>query len=172
GIPSSGVHSNGYSLVRKVLEVSGVGYDDKFPGGVVETPEGKTWGEVLLTPTKIYVKPVLEALEKHHVHGMAHITGGGLWNIPRMNKNVGYEITNPLPVLPVFKELQRLGGIEDKEMYQTFNMGMGFAMAAPADEAGGIMALLSEHGEKAQVVGRITEGKGIRHVPLGLEYVE
>jgi len=140
GLASSGIHSNGYSLVRKILEKAGVSYADEFP-------EGGTWGEVLLTPTRIYVKPILELLEIFDIHGMAHITGGGLWNIPRMKKDVGYVIETPLPVPQVFSELQKLGGVEDYEMFQTFNMGMGFILAVPEGSAESIVSFLNERGE-------------------------
>ncbi len=166
GLASSGIHSNGYTLVRRILEIGGVGYTDPFHSG-----EGSAWGDVLLTPTKIYVKPVLAVLNKYRVHGMAHITGGGLLNIPRMNKNVGYEITKPLSVPPVFLELQEMGGVEDREMFQTFNMGMGYVMAVAGEDVEGIIGILQEHGEEAKIVGRVVEGRGIKHVPLGLEYV-
>jgi len=157
GLASSGIHSNGYSLVRRIIEESGIRYTDPFPGAT------QSFGDVLLEPTMIYVKPVLECLKKFDVHGLGHITGGGLLNIPRMKTGVGYSITDPLPVPKVFQVLQDMGGVEDKEMYRTFNMGMGFIMVVPEDQAGGVVRLLDTVDYKSQVVGAVEQGSGVSH---------
>ncbi len=168
GLQSSGLHSNGYTLARKIVEKKG-GFHSPFPADPT-----KSWGEVLLEPTRIYVKPVLAVVERYDVHGLAHITGGGLENIPRMNPSHGYEITDPFTPQPVFIELQRLGGVSDQEMYRVFNMGMGFVLAVSPEEADNVVGTLRDMGENAKVVGRVVDGgeKGgwVRHVPLGLEY--
>ena len=124
GLKSSGIHSNGYSLVRKIVEAS-YSYLDSFPGGLYP---GQNIGEVLLTPTAIYVKEILSLLQKVDVHGLAHITGGGLRNFNRLKDSVQYVIDDPLTPQDIFQFLQKTGNVEDREMYQTFNMGMGFAV--------------------------------------------
>ena len=152
GIASSGVHSNGFSLVRKVMETSGVKYSTPFSG------TGKTLGEVLLEPTRIYVRELLPVIGKFDIHGMAHITGGGLKNISRINPGYGYVIDDPLPVPHVFEVIQNLGAIEEHEMYRTFNMGMGFVLIVSPNEARGIINVL---GDDARIVGRVVEGQGV-----------
>ncbi|MGE5831682.1 MAG: phosphoribosylformylglycinamidine cyclo-ligase, partial [Methanomicrobiales archaeon] len=125
GVPSSGIHSNGLTLARRVVEKSG-GYGERLPGGM-------TVGKGLLTPTRIY-RESLEACKNAEVHGMCHVTGSGLLNFTRLTK-YGFEFTDPLPVPPVFSWLQERGEIEPVEMYRTFNMGMGFAYILPEEEA-------------------------------------
>jgi len=125
GLASSGIHSNGYTLARKVVQHTDLFYTDKFPDGLYS---GKTIGDVLLTPTQIYVKEVVELLKKVKIHGLAHITGGGLRNLPRLNKKVKFVIDDPFEPQHIFKFLQQRGNIDDKEMYQTFNMGMGLSL--------------------------------------------
>ncbi|MCK4613567.1 MAG: phosphoribosylformylglycinamidine cyclo-ligase [Thermoplasmata archaeon] len=152
GLASSGLHSNGYTLARRAVEASGLGYTDPFPN------LDRSIGKVMLEPTTIYVREIIPLLEEYDIHGMAHITGGGLKNIHRINPELGYEITDPLPVPMIFPFIQGLGGIEDYEMYRTFNMGMGFAIIAPEHEAEGITESLKT---MAKIVGRVTEGKGV-----------
>ncbi len=158
GLPSSGLHSNGYSLVRKIIQRAGIDYHSSFEGE-------RSWGLELLEPTIIYVKEVLAALQDFKVNGLANITGGGLRNLPRLKKGLQFVITDPMPVLSVFRKLQELGNIEDWEMHQVFNMGMGFAMVAPKDQAPGLAERLG-----GKVVGEAREGSGAFHEPLNLVY--
>lgn len=157
GIPSTGLHSNGYSLARKVLlEIGGLNLDDVHPDLEM------TVGEAMLTPTKIYVKPVLALLDKYNILGMAHITGGGLTeNIPRVlpagTKVVLDQGTWKVP--PVFKLIHKIGGVSFPEMLRTFNMGIGMVLIVPADQAAGIISSLGEYGEQAMVIGRVETGE-------------
>ena len=153
GMASSGVHSNGYSLVRKLVLTEG--RDLNAP---VEAFGGKSWGETLLTPTKIYVKPALRACEAADVHGIAHITGGGfIENIPRILPDglSAYIDLGTWPVLPVFTELQKLGGLTDRQIYNTFNMGIGMVFAVDAAEADAVIAALAACGESAYRIGEV-----------------
>lgn len=155
GMASSGVHSNGYSLVRKLVLTEG--RDIHTP---VETLGGKSWGETLLTPTKIYVKPALAACKACDVHGIAHITGGGfIENIPRiLPDGLSAQIERGTwPVLPVFTELVKLGGLGDRQAYNTFNMGIGMVFAVKEEEADKLIATLEEQGEKAYRIGRVAK---------------
>lgn len=145
GLPSSGIHSNGYSLVRKVIKKAGVKCKDKLP-----YDKNKTVGAELLTPTRIYAE-VVSIFKKYPVKGMAHITGGGLMNLRRITR-YGFEFSDPLPVPPVFSWLQKLGGIDDKEMYTTFNMGMGYVIIVDKENAGPIVKMTD-----GKVAGRIVE---------------
>lgn len=168
GLRSSGIHSNGYTLVRKIIEKSNLSYRDKFPDSFYP---GKAIGEVLLTPTRIYVKEILELLKKVKVHGLAHITGGGLRNFPRLNKNVKFVIDDPFEPQPVFKFLQKYGNIDDREMYQIFNMGMGFAVVVSeknTDETIGTLKKFSSADVK--VVGKVVKGKGIELPKLKIKF--
>jgi phosphoribosylformylglycinamidine cyclo-ligase len=156
GLVSSGVHSNGFSLVRKVFGLNEKNvnlYVDEF---------GKTLGEELLTPTKIYVRPVLSLLKTCRVRAISHITGGGFYeNVPRMMKK-GYTARiekAALPVLPVFTVLQSRGGIPERDMYNTFNMGIGMCLAVPKLEADAAVSALSACGEKALVIGEVAKGE-------------
>lgn len=157
GIGSSGIHSNGYSLVRKVFNVNS---DTLFR---FNEALGASVGDVLLTPTRIYVKPVLEVVEKYDVHGIAHVTGGGfIENIPRMIPN-GLRAAirkGSWPVLPIFTLLQELGEVTESDMYNTFNMGIGMVMAVPADLADAVVTSLEASGEKAYRIGEIEAGEG------------
>ena len=153
GMASSGVHSNGYSLVRKLVLTEG--RDLNAP---VEAFGGKSWGETLLTPTKIYVKPALMACAAADVHGIAHITGGGfIENIPRILPDglSAYIDLGTWPVLPVFTELQKLGGLTDRQIYNTFNMGIGMVFAVDAAEADAVIAALAACGESAYRIGEV-----------------
>ncbi|MDO9097349.1 MAG: phosphoribosylformylglycinamidine cyclo-ligase [Candidatus Methanoperedens sp.] len=128
GLPSNGVHSNGYSLVRRIIKDSGYSYQDLFPYN-----KNTTIGDELLIPTRIYME-ILDAASKFDIHGLAHITGSGVMKLHRVTK-YGFDITDPLPPQPVFKFLQEEGEVEDIEMYKTFNMGMGFVVVLPQSEA-------------------------------------
>lgn len=149
GIASSGVHSNGYSLIRKVFK----NLDEDF--------NGKAIWEELLTPTKIYVKPVLSLLEKFNIKGMAHVTGGGFYeNLPRMLSEEGLSIVinkNSYEIPEIFKKLMELG-VKEEEMYNTFNMGIGFVLCVEEDEVEEILKELSKQGEKAFEIGYINAG--------------
>lgn len=166
GLRSSGLHSNGYTLVRKVIERSGFSYRDKFPNDLYH---GKTIGEVLLTPTKIYVKEIVKLLKSVEVHGLAHITGSGLRKFMRLNRNVNFVIDDPFEPQPIFKFIQDLGNVEDKEMYQTFNMGMGFAVILPEEEKEEAIKIISKYSE-TKLVGYIDKGKGVTVPGLNLYY--
>ena len=163
GLPSAGIHSNGLTLARRILRDAAL---------TVFDPVGATngrWGPALLEPTAIYVRPVLRALAKAPVHGMAHITGGGVRNLVRLHPCVEIRIAVPLEPQPVFRELQALGGIDASEMYQTFNMGMGFAIVAPEEEAKAILQALRP-GVKARVVGDVQKGEGVSLPSLDLHW--
>lgn len=164
GLPSTGLHSNGYTLARKILQKQGLGYTDRLPGPA----DGKNLGMTLLEPTRIYVKSVLSLRNNLPLHGCANITGGGLKNIPRVNAGFQYAITDPLPVPRIFEHLQAWGNVSDQEMYQTFNMGMGFVAIVPASDEKEAMRLL--RAEKPRVVGEVRAGKDAVHEPLGLSY--
>ena len=168
GLSSSGLHSNGYTLARKVLENTNLIYHNKFPDG---SYKGKIIGEILLTPTQIYVNETLELLKKINVHGIAHITGGGLRNLPRLNKYVKFVIENPFEPQPIFRFLQKNGNIEDKEMYQTFNMGMGLAIIVSEKNVRESMNILDKYSKsKVKIVGKIEKGKGVELQKLGLKF--
>ena len=159
GIPSTGVHSNGFSLVRKIVADNNLSYSDRQP----ESGD-KTLGELLLTPTRIYVKPVLDVIKKADVHGVAHITGGGFdENIPRiLREGQGIEIEEgSWEILPVFRMLERLGGVPHREMFNIYNMGIGMVLAVPAAGAEQVIEILKSHGENASVIGRVVEGSGV-----------
>ncbi|MCZ7381620.1 MAG: phosphoribosylformylglycinamidine cyclo-ligase [Candidatus Methanoperedens sp.] len=128
GLSSNGVHSNGYSLVRRIIKDSGCSYRDAFPYN-----KKTTIGDELLIPTRIYME-ILDAAQKFDIHGLAHITGSGLMKLHRITK-LGFDISDPLPPQPVFRFLQEEGEVEDLEMYKTFNMGMGFVVVVPQSEA-------------------------------------
>ena len=145
GLKSSGPHSNGYTLIRKL-----------FDGD-------KEIGKKLVEPTRIYVKEIMNLIKKVKVNGIAHITGGGLDNISRINDNFQYVIDNPLPVPSVFDWLQEKGNIEDKEMYRTFNMGMGMVIIVNKGDAEKSVSILGEH---AKVIGSVRNGKGVEHSAL------
>jgi len=168
GLSSSGLHSNGYSLARKVIQKADMFYTDKFPDRLYP---GKTVGEVLLTPTQIYVKEIVELLKKIEVKGLAHITGSGLRNLPRLNKNVKFIIDNPFEPQDIFKFLKKYGNIEDKEMYQTFNMGMGLAIVVSKESTNETLKILKKHTRsKVKIVGKIEKGKGVEYKKLGLKF--
>jgi phosphoribosylformylglycinamidine cyclo-ligase len=157
GLPSSGLHSNGYSLARKVLlEQNGL----KLEQEIEEL--GKTLGEELLTPTRIYVKSILELIEQVDVRGMAHITGGGITeNLKRiLPPGLGAVIEKKcLPEMPVFELIRRLGRVDEDEMFRTFNMGIGFIMVLDKAEADHCIALLKSQKEEPIILGKVSAGQ-------------
>jgi phosphoribosylformylglycinamidine cyclo-ligase len=160
GIPSSGVHSNGFSLVRKIVADAGLSLHQPCP-----ELGGRVLGEVLLTPTFIYVKEVLEVIRHCDVHGVAHITGGGFdENIPRiLRPGQGIEVQEgSWEILPVFKALEKWGKIPHREMFNIFNMGIGMVLALDAAQADVAIALLAKAGRKASVIGRVTDREGVQ----------
>lgn len=156
-LPSSGVHSNGFSLVRKVFDIENA--DIKKP---LDELCGRSLGETLLTPTKIYVKPVLALLEKVSVRGISHITGGGFYeNIPRsIPEGFGAEIRkDAVRVLPIFHLIQKAGNITERDMFNTYNMGVGMSIVVPAEECDLALKTLKENGEDAYVIGKIVKSE-------------
>lgn len=158
GIASSGIHSNGYSLVRKVFNPNKEGLNEYIES------LGSTLGEALLTPTKIYVKPVLELIKNVDVHGISHVTGGGfIENIPRMMPE-GLKVNieeGTWDILPIFKLIESMGKVERMSMYNTFNMGIGMVVAVDEADAQKALKSLEASGEKAYIIGNVTEGTGI-----------
>ena len=159
GLASNGAHSNGYSLIRKIIERSNPDLDAEFDGG-------QTLRQAVIAPTRLSVKPILAALEKFDIKGMAHITGGGLTeNIPRvLPENCVAQIDAqswPLPKL--FQWLQQAGNVEQQEMYRTFNCGIGMAVIVPAEQAEAAQAFLTEQGETVYRLGTIRERAGSEH---------
>ena len=157
GLPSSGVHSNGFSLVRKVFDIENA--DIKTP---LEALGGKSLGEALLEPTKIYVKPILALLEDVNVSAISHITGGGFYeNIPRsIPEGMCAKIDkSAVRVLPIFKLLQETGNISEHDMFNTYNMGVGMSVVVPAAEADKALEILKANGEDAYVIGTIEKGE-------------
>jgi phosphoribosylformylglycinamidine cyclo-ligase len=147
GLPSSGLHSNGYTLARSALE--GIPMDDERLG--------RPLGEVLLEPTEIYVKPILELLRSDvDVRGLAHITSGGLGNLLRLEAEVGYEIDDALSSPSIFTLIQELADVPDEEMHEVFNMGCGFCVVVSASDEGAALENLRAHYPKAKVIGRAT----------------
>jgi phosphoribosylformylglycinamidine cyclo-ligase len=146
GVPSSGLHSNGYTLARRIVAESKYTYFDRMPGN------DTTIGEELLIPTRIYHE-IVELVRKCDVHGLAHITGSGLLKLHRITR-LGFEIFDPLEPQPVFRLLQELGNVDDAEMYQTFNMGMGFLVVVVEDEAKEACRIM---GPGSKVVGSIVK---------------
>ncbi len=160
GLASNGVHSNGYSLVRKLVEMSGLGWEEESPFG------GGTLGEALLTPTRLYVKPALQAIRAGGVRALAHITGGGLTeNLPRvLPEGLGAEIDlNAWDLPPVFKWMAETGGIAESEMLKTFNCGIGMIVVCAADQADDLTTLLAEAGESVARIGTVTAAPGVAY---------
>ena len=154
-LASSGVHSNGFSLVRKVFDIGNCdlnAYKDEL--------EGKTLGETLLTPTKIYVKSVLALLQEVDVHAVSHITGGGFYeNIPRsLPEGFSVKVDKAaLKILPIFKLIEKVGGISERDMFNTFNMGVGMSIVVKAEEADKALEILKANGEDAYIIGTVIE---------------
>jgi phosphoribosylformylglycinamidine cyclo-ligase len=156
GLPSTGVHSNGFSLARKVLlEHAGLKMDQEIEA------LGAKLGDVILTPTKIYVKTILELIEKAEIKGMAHITGGGLLeNIPRVLPE-GCQVqldTSKWPMLPIFQLIQEKGNVEKREMYRTFNMGIGFVIVVDAENAEKVKAACAAMEQPVYEIGSVVAG--------------
>ena len=159
GIASTGVHSNGFSLVRKIVSDSGLKYTDEL-----DEFGGRKLGDVLLTPTRIYVKQVLDVIRNCDVHAICHITGGGFdENIPRvLQEGQGVEIKEgSWEILPVFNFLEKRGGVPHREMFNIYNMGIGMIVVLDASEADKAIQILENHGEKATVIGRVINGDGV-----------
>lgn len=155
GLPSSGPHSNGYSLIRKVVERSGLSLNDKAPFA-----SDATLGEALLEPTRLYVSSTLPLIKDGNLKGLAHITGGGVTeNVPRMLPNHLKPVwdDDALTVLPVFEWLQDVGKVETEEMFRTFNMGVGMVLAVAENDVETVLASLNSSGENAFVYGRLTD---------------
>lgn len=156
-LPSSGVHSNGFSLVRKVFDV-----ENKDITSPRSELGGKSIGETLLTPTKIYVKPVLALLEKVKVKGISHITGGGFYeNIPRsIPDGLGAVIEKKaVKILPIFSLIAKEGNISERDMFNTFNMGVGMSIVVSPDEADKALEILKENGEEAYIIGKTVKSE-------------
>lgn len=148
---SSGIHSNGLTLARKVAESAGIGLQDHLP------ELGRTLGMELLQPTEIYVKQVLDIIQTHQIRGMVNITGGGLRNFLRLRKGMRYIIDDPVVPHPIFKLIQEWGPVSTREMYQTFNMSMGYALVCSRKDAESIVS----RWENASIVGRVEKGHGV-----------
>lgn len=167
GLASSGIHSNGYSLVRKVfLEDQGFELN-------AELPElSSSLGDELLKPTRIYAKQIMAALREFEIKGMSHITGGGfIENIPRMiPEGLGAIIeSGSWPILPIFKAIEHYGQVKREEMFNIFNMGIGFVLTVDADDADKIVSFFEKQGEKAYKIGTVIEGEGVQFVNEGTE---
>ena len=158
-LPSSGLHSNGFSLVRRVFDVANA--DLTLP---IAELDGTSLGAVLLTPTRIYVKPILALLDKVQVHGISHITGGGFYeNIPRaLPGGLCAKIDRTsLRIPPIFTLLQKAGSIDERDMFNTYNMGVGMCVTVAKEDADTALAILRANGEDAYVVGEVIEGDGV-----------
>ena len=154
GVESSGLHSNGYTLARKVL-LSKYSVDDNADHLV------QTVGEELLIPTKIYVRPVMEILKKKiKVHGLANITGGAFTKLPRLNAKVRYDLDGLPAPTGIFRQIQVDGEIDSKEMYHTFNMGVGFCVIAPKSSADDVVNIFAKYKMRGRAIGRIEKGRG------------
>lgn len=165
GLESSGIHSNGLTLARKVLLSEGRSVNDTLPGFE------RTIGEELLKPTRIYVKPVLQALSEVEVHALAHITGGAFTKLKRFEPyaKVGFELDQMPEPSPIFKAVQSLGRVSDREMYKTFNMGVGFCVITTRSDADRAISIFEKHRVKAWVIGRVVDQLGVRvKLPSGV----
>jgi phosphoribosylformylglycinamidine cyclo-ligase len=187
GLPSSGIHSNGYSLVRRIVDHAGLAYEDEAPFDPHHphrelmrwTTDQTTLGEVLLNPTRIYCDPVVDLLnaarqeapfDLHDIRGICHITGGGLSNLLRLHPTLGWSIDTPLPVLPEFTWLQTVGGVDTREMYRTFNMGTGMILAVAEAQAEAILGWLLERMPGCAIVGHVVDhGHRVTHAS-GVEF--
>ena len=159
GVASSGVHSNGFSLVRKIVTEARLSYFDS-----IDEFGGRLLGDVLLTPTKIYVSQMLDVIRQCDVHGICHITGGGFdENIPRvLREGQGIEIREgSWEILPIFRLLEKWGGVPHREMFNIFNMGIGMVAVLDASEADKAVSILESYGDRASVIGRVTDTPGV-----------
>ena len=161
GLPSTGIHSNGLTLARKIVEESGLAMTGRAKG------LRRSIGMELLEPTEIYVRTVSKLIKDFEVRGMANITGGGLRNLLRLKKDIGFEISDPMMPNPIFSALQDLGGVADSEMYQTFNMGMGFCLVVPESEGDDVAKAA---GKGAAVVGRAVKERRVTVPSMSLSY--
>jgi phosphoribosylformylglycinamidine cyclo-ligase len=160
GLASDGVHSNGYSLVRRIVDLSGLAWSDAAPFA------DESLGGALLAPTRLYVKPALAAVRAGGVHALAHITGGGLTeNLPRvLPQDMGAQIDlNAWALPPVFRWLAENGGMAQAELLKTFNAGIGMVIAVDADRAADLTALLTDAGETVHTLGHVTAGSGVSY---------
>ena len=158
-LPSTGIHSNGFSLCRKVFDIDNNSPELYIPR---EELDGKTIAEALLTPTKIYVKPVLALLEKVNVKGISHITGGGFYeNIPRsIPDGLCAKIDKAsVKVLPIFDMIAKWGNVPERDMFNTYNMGVGMSIVVPAEQVETSLAILKEYDIDAYVIGEIVKGE-------------
>lgn len=160
GLKSSGIHSNGLTLARKVFKNAGYSLHDLLP----DSDSGLTIGEALLEPTRIYVREVLHIIKKYEVHGLAHISGSGLRKIQRLPKEVEFEITKPFKPHEIFNVIRKVGKLELKEMRNTFNMGLGFCIVASEEVGKRIVETLKKMKIEAQIVGKIREGNGLKYL--------
>jgi phosphoribosylformylglycinamidine cyclo-ligase len=157
GLPSSGVHANGLTLARQALLQRGGMSLTSVPAEL----QGASVGEVLLAPTAIYVRALLELLASDvPVHGLAHITGGGLFNLLRIGGGIGYEISSPLPTPPIFQLIAERGEVAEAEMWEVFNMGCGMCAMVPSEHADDAIALLGRYHPGTAIIGRVTESQG------------
>ena len=192
GLPSSGVHSNGYSLVRKVMAHVGAEYTDNAPFAVASVGRSVlrfdgmddkpiTLGEVFLNPTRIYCDPVVDLLHVcatenvafliSDLHGICHVTGGGLSNLLRLHDSLGWHIDSPLSPHPEFEWLQSVGGIETREMYRTFNMGCGMIIAVEAHHAEAICEWLGQRMQGVAIIGAVNDaGHKVTHAIEGVAF--
>ena len=186
GLPSSGIHSNGYTLVRAVLERSGLSLDDAAPfdadgDRIVRWNEGEvTIGEVLLNHTMIYVDPIIDLVlacregigpcSSEDIKAIAHITGGGLSNLLRLHDSLGWHIEDPLPVFPEFSWIAEVGSVNTREMHRTFNMGMGMVVAVSNDVADDVAKWLSERLPGARRIGSVTDSGKVTHAESGVYF--
>lgn len=166
GLPSSGIHSNGYTLARKALQQDGgLTLDD--------TPEelgGASIADALLEPTVIYVRAIVELLQSGiAVRGLSHITGGGLLNLVRLGPDrLGFDITEPLPVPAIFSLIQKLGSVSEAEMWEVFNMGCGFVAVVPEDQVDATVSILSKHHDGTRRIGTVTDAPARCTAPNGV----
>lgn len=168
GLSSSGIHSNGYTLARSIIDESSFSYHDQFPDSEYKDT---TIGEVLLTPTSIYVKEIIALINQLPVKGLAHITGGGLRNLLRLNNKVMFVLDDLFTPPGIFTFLEKQGEIDPVEMYQTFNMGLGFAIIVKDEDKKNAMDILRSHSQvSVKLIGHIEEGKGVYAPRLDLTY--
>ena len=175
GLPSSGVHSNGYSLVRHVMSHCGADWSDIAPFAVEDNRVERfakgdiTLGEVFLNPTRIYCDPVVDLIQdgpcvSSSIHAICHVTGGGLSNLLRLHDSLGWDINNPLPVLPEFNWIQENGNVSDREMYRTFNMGCGMIIAVDPLVADDVYEWLNQKMDGCSIIGKVVDnGRKVTH---------